>query len=359
MKTLKKTKIIKIVIGLLIILLILAISYFATKNNSNSQNSGTVNQYAATGALSGASSAVKQYCTAYRLENYQKNCRHAWEFGYASKKSQIDDDDRRTMQGCNTRFSSATQPLQLRDCKAGFSAAGSSNSGSGSGGSSSSGSSSSGSGGSSSSGSSSSGGSSASDGVQTVNCHGLSGESRTVCDGSLDACDNIDNAKGKACRKGYRAAYNDPNKKMADICKSYSGENKKACETGVRTGRDAKKESEKDVSLGNGTTKGKCGSGKNAVNTMIDLGCLGDDYKGPGGAIGDMAFALVRFLTYGVGIVITISIIASGIQYATSEGNPETTMAAKGRIQASIVSLIVYVFIFSIVQFLVPGGLFN
>lgn len=105
-----------------------------------------------------------------------------------------------------------------------------------------------------------------------------------------------------------------------------------------------------------------CGNSKKdkdgAVKTYINLGCKGDNYDGPGGAIGDMFFAILRFLSIGVGVVITISIIASGIQYTTSEGNPETTMAAKKRIQWSVLSLIVYVFIFAIANFLIPGGFF-
>jgi heme/copper-type cytochrome/quinol oxidase subunit 2 len=102
--------------------------------------------------------------------------------------------------------------------------------------------------------------------------------------------------------------------------------------------------------------KNICGSTKkDHVHTKFDLGCNGA-HKNP---ILDMTFALIRFLSVGVGIVVIVSVIFAGIQYTTSQGNPEKTAQAKSRIQTSIMALIFYLFIFAIVQFLVPGGLFG
>ncbi len=137
---------------------------------------------------------------------------------------------------------------------------------------------------------------------------------------------------------------------------------------GTKKKNDKQKElSEKDLQVtmpdkaksGNGYVCGNSKKDKDGtVKTYINLGCKGDAYEGPGGAIGDMAFAIIRFLSIGVGVVIAVSIIISGIQYSTSEGNPETTMQAKSRIQWSIISLVIYVFIFAIANFLIPGGFF-
>lgn len=93
--------------------------------------------------------------------------------------------------------------------------------------------------------------------------------------------------------------------------------------------------------------------------TKFDFGCLGR--KGPDGLnpIEDLLFAFLRFISVGVGIVVVIAIIASGIQYSTSEGNAEATQKAKSRIRSTIIGLIVYVLAFSLFQFLVPGGLFK
>ena len=112
----------------------------------------------------------------------------------------------------------------------------------------------------------------------------------------------------------------------------------------------------------NGAKKGRqCGKGKDSkVVTRFNFGCLGETYDGAElNPITDLAFALVRFLSTGVGIIIVGSIILAGIQYSASEGNPEATQAAKGRIQSAVVGLFIYLFAFAFIQYLVPGGLFS
>lgn len=98
----------------------------------------------------------------------------------------------------------------------------------------------------------------------------------------------------------------------------------------------------------------KCGKGDNAIRTKFNLGCSGN-VDSP---IKDLAYALVSFLSAGVGVVIVIAIIAAGIRYSTSEGNPEATMQAKRNIQNALIGLIIYIFTFAILNYLVPGGLF-
>lgn len=99
---------------------------------------------------------------------------------------------------------------------------------------------------------------------------------------------------------------------------------------------------------------GKCGEGKNAIETSIDFGCTGK-----GNPIVDISYAIIRFLSFGVGLVIAASIIYAGIQYSASSGNPENSQNAKNRIINSLVGLVFYLLIFAFIQFLVPGGLFN
>jgi hypothetical protein len=101
-------------------------------------------------------------------------------------------------------------------------------------------------------------------------------------------------------------------------------------------------------------TQYKCGEGTNAVETSIDLGCTGK-----GNPILDMLFAAIRFLSAGVGIVVVFSTILAGIQYTTSRDNPESTQKAKGRLISNVVALVVFVFAYSILNFLIPGGFFN
>lgn len=189
---------------------------------------------------------------------------------------------------------------------------------------------------------------------------------RVFADAAGDACKKEKSGQPKrACEYGYNEKRSNPNNKAKDICKKYTVEaNEKACLKGAGYGYTANKKELEDsnnkVTLQDGTDpKLQCGEGKDSVNLRIDLGCQGALYTGPGGAIGDMLFSIIRFLSVGVGIVVAGSIIVAGIQYTTSEGNPEATQQAKNRIQMSVISLIVYIFIFAIVQFLVPGGFFS
>lgn len=66
----------------------------------------------------------------------------------------------------------------------------------------------------------------------------------------------------------------------------------------------------------------------------------------------------INVLSALVGIIIVIMIAIGGIQYSTARDNPQGTAAAKGRILNAILALIFYLFAFSILQWLVPGGIF-
>lgn len=105
------------------------------------------------------------------------------------------------------------------------------------------------------------------------------------------------------------------------------------------------------------------------VHTKFDFGCLGTAYeKEPGkfpnssknlSPILDFLYAIIRFLSIGVGIVITIALIVSGIQYSASEGNAEASTKAKKRVESALTGLVIYVFSYALLQFLIPGGVFK
>lgn len=89
--------------------------------------------------------------------------------------------------------------------------------------------------------------------------------------------------------------------------------------------------------------------GNSGVELSINIGCTGS-----GNAIIDMLKAITRFFSAGVGLVIAASIIIAGIQYMTSAGNPQALAAAKGRIANSLIALLIFFFLFAIIQFLIP-----
>ncbi len=104
----------------------------------------------------------------------------------------------------------------------------------------------------------------------------------------------------------------------------------------------------------------KCGNATagDQVTTRFNFGCIGDNGPAGMGPIEDMTYAIIRFLSYGIGIVLVMAMIISGIQYSASEGNAEASQAAKSRIQNVIVGLFLYLVSFSLLQYLVPGGVF-
>lgn len=89
-----------------------------------------------------------------------------------------------------------------------------------------------------------------------------------------------------------------------------------------------------------------------AVGISIGLGC-----RGKGNPIADMAFAVIRVLSAGVGLVVVGSIVVGGIQYSASRGNPQATAAAVNRIRSSLYALLIYIFGFALLNYIIPGAI--
>lgn len=108
----------------------------------------------------------------------------------------------------------------------------------------------------------------------------------------------------------------------------------------------------------NGFTPGDtCGDGKGgveAVQLSINVGC-----QGKGNPIIDMTFAFIRFLSNGVGIIIIGSIIYGGIRYTTSAGDPQKAAEAIGRIRATLIALVIFIFAYPILNYILPAGFFK
>lgn len=112
--------------------------------------------------------------------------------------------------------------------------------------------------------------------------------------------------------------------------------------------------------FGQSNKKYQCGGvDSDPVETSFNFGCLGASAPNDMNPITDLILSFVRFFSAGVGLIVVASIIVAGIQYSSSEGNPEATQAAKSRVRNALIGLIIYIFGFAIIQFLVPGGLFT
>lgn len=63
-----------------------------------------------------------------------------------------------------------------------------------------------------------------------------------------------------------------------------------------------------------------------------------------------------RALTALAGTVIVLGIVIGGFQYMTAGSNPQAVSKAKSRIMNALLALAVLIFMFSFLQWLVPGG---
>ena len=103
------------------------------------------------------------------------------------------------------------------------------------------------------------------------------------------------------------------------------------------------------------TTTDVCGGGPkhaaDATKISINIGC-----KGLGNPIVDATFAIIRFLTNGVGLVIVGSMVYAGIQYSASRGDPQSIVMAQNRIRSNVVALLIFIFGYAILNYIIPAG---
>jgi hypothetical protein len=93
-----------------------------------------------------------------------------------------------------------------------------------------------------------------------------------------------------------------------------------------------------------------CGGDDSSVHTAINIGC-----HAKGNAVLDATFAIIRFLSNGVGLVLIGSLIFAGIQYTASNGNPQNIANAENRVKSVMVALLIYIFAYAMLNYLIPG----
>lgn len=68
---------------------------------------------------------------------------------------------------------------------------------------------------------------------------------------------------------------------------------------------------------------------------------------------------IINILTVGVGIVAVAAIVFAGFLYTTARDDQAQTKKAIEMIRNTMIGLVIYVFMFAILQYLIPGGLFT
>jgi hypothetical protein len=103
-----------------------------------------------------------------------------------------------------------------------------------------------------------------------------------------------------------------------------------------------------------GTSGGQAGPVAAGDTATLDADCIDLNNCQIVGYIRD----IINVLSAVAGVVIAAMIAYGGIQYTMSRDNPQMTAAAKGRIINALLALVIYLFTFSLLQWLVPGGVF-
>ncbi len=81
------------------------------------------------------------------------------------------------------------------------------------------------------------------------------------------------------------------------------------------------------------------------------------DNGADGGAIIVYLKAILKLLSGAVGGVIVLMLVVAGIQYITSAGDPTAVKSAKNRIMNAIMALVLFLMMFAILNFIIPGGI--
>jgi hypothetical protein len=80
---------------------------------------------------------------------------------------------------------------------------------------------------------------------------------------------------------------------------------------------------------------------------------------GSGGAIVFYLKLFLKFLNGLIGAIIILVLVVAGIQYITSVGEPANVKSAKKRVMNATIALVLYLMMFAILNFLVPGGILS
>ncbi len=74
--------------------------------------------------------------------------------------------------------------------------------------------------------------------------------------------------------------------------------------------------------------------------------------------IWDILAIAVNFLAAGVGLAVVAGIVFGAVTYATAAGSADQAKKGIGYITNAVIALLLFIFMYAIINFLVPGGLF-
>jgi len=99
----------------------------------------------------------------------------------------------------------------------------------------------------------------------------------------------------------------------------------------------------------------ECGGVETAIIKCDQKGGTGVEESGAWGVL----LIAINILTAGIGVAAVGGIIYGAILYTSAGGSPEQVKKAMGIITNVVIGVVAYALMFSGLNFLIPGGLFN
>jgi hypothetical protein len=88
-----------------------------------------------------------------------------------------------------------------------------------------------------------------------------------------------------------------------------------------------------------------CGAGKDNIKENVGISCL--------------FITVINFMSVAVGLAVVGGVTVGGIMYSTSGGSPGKTQQGVKIIVNSLIGLVLWLLLWAIIQFLIPGGVFK
>lgn len=156
----------------------------------------------------------------------------------------------------------------------------------------------------------------------------------------------------EAKTKGKQGA--ESGKSETDACKGLSGSAKSACTSAYKSAKKAKEKA--DAAAAQAPVQQCAG-----VSTYFKFDCAGRDTEsgGSNNPIVGLILTIIGWMTGLVSVAIVGAIVYGGILYMTSQDSSGQTQKAITIIVDAVIGLFLLVGLFVIVNFIVPGGLFN
>lgn len=96
------------------------------------------------------------------------------------------------------------------------------------------------------------------------------------------------------------------------------------------------------------------------TQTSVDFKCQADDPRKPGvNSTTSLILTVINFMAIGVGIAVVGGIVWGSLWYITANGNVSQAQQGISIIINAVIGLVLFTFLWSLVNFLVPGGVLS